>query len=519
MTQIPIEWPVYFKDRLLLDNIKSSIAVTTLWMPKETVAEYLENGTFCVCGQLYTKGGINYILRNILANPKIRHLIMCGIDRQGSGEALKKFFENGVVAENPFVEASPWKVVGDEKAVIDGQISLKYLDLVRQSVTLYDMRDSSLEEVAGRVKELSVGESRKAKNEPFCDPIIFPEPEKTVIETFPSDHSVFKIRREYIGQAWLDALKTVTRFGRKIPGMYGQVGQVANLSIVIEKEDPDKPEIAPYFNFDREQLDLYYQGFFSKNENNEEIYTYGERIFDWEGIDQARIMEEKLTRFEFDRGAIAVLWQPKKDNFPPTDEQVQQLGQTKKWRVPCLVMILGQVVDGKFDMTAVFRNNDVFGAWPLNAFALRKFQKNIAEKIGKELGTLTTIAHIAEVYELNWEEAIKIVQENFRLDNFCQQDSRSYYTVKIVGSKKEEKEIEVTFYSPDGLRELGVYKKNGMLPKAARDLSLEILGDFLISDLGAACDLGRQLAKAENAIKLDLHFEQDQPLKPLTDLP
>ncbi|MBP8960701.1 hypothetical protein KBG31_00535 [Patescibacteria group bacterium] len=509
MNKTPNEWPVYFKERLLVDDINSSIGIVTLWMPKETVAEYLGSGTFSVCGQLYTKGGINYILRNILANPRIKHLIMCGIDRQGSGEALKKFFENGVTLTED--ENSSWKIVGDAKALIDKQIPLEYLDLIRKNVTLYDMRESAVEEVGKKARELSSSDICTATSI-FCDPIILPDPEKTKIQTYPSDHSVFKVRRDYIGVAWLDALKIVTRFGSKIPGMYGEVGQVSNLSIVIEKEDPDSPEIASFFNFDKEQLDLYYKGFFSKNEGKEEIYTYGERIFNWDGIDQEKIMVEKLSRFEFDRGAMAVLWHPQKDNFPPKDEEVQELGQTAKWRVPCLVMILGQVMNGKFDMTAVFRNNDVYGAWPLNAFALRKFQKNIAQKINKELGTLTTIAHIAEIYELNWEEAINVVQNNYRLDSFCQQDPRGYYIVKIIGQNKDEKEIEVTFYSPDGLTEISTYRKKGMLPKAARDLSLEILGDFLVSDLGAACDLGRQLAKAEAAIKLDLKFEQDQPL-------
>jgi hypothetical protein len=37
--------------------------------------------------------------------------------------------------------------------------------------------------------------------------------------------------------------------------------------------------------------------------------------------------------------------------------------------------------------------------------------------------------------------------------------------------------------------------------------------DMLISDLGAASDLGRQLAKAETAVKLGLKFEQDNVLR------
>ena len=499
-------WPKYFKDRLILGNPNSTVGIITLWMPKENVSEVLKLDTYSVCGQLYTKQGINYILRNILANPKIQNLVMCGIDRQESGEALKKFFEDGFEEDlDSNGDLKSWKVKGDEKATIHKQISRKYLEKIRENVKLYDLREAALANVSKKVAKVH---KSSINTKPFCKSITFPEPEKTTPETYPSDGSVFKIRRDYIGDAWLDVLKTVTRFGRKIPGMYGDVGQVANLCVVIEKEDPDNPQMYNYFNFDKKQLALYIKGFFDKNEKKSEVYTYGERIFDCEGVDQAEIMVEKLKRFEYDRGALAVLWKPNTDNFPPKDTEIQKMGQTKKWRVPCLVMILGQVVNEKFDMTSIFRNNDVYGAWPLNTFALRAFQKDIGQKIGKELGTLTTISHIAEIYELNWEESKTIVQENDRLARACHYDPRSYHIVTITGSQ-----INVVFHSPDGGRELASYFIDGTKHKAARDLSAMILKDLLICDLGAACDLGRQLAKAESAVKLGLDFEQDQDLK------
>ena len=97
-----VDWPVYFKDRLLVGDFDSCVGVATLWMPKENVADVLDNALakrsgklYSVCGQLYTKRGINPLLRNILANPKIRHLVICGPDRQGSGEALLKFLIMG----------------------------------------------------------------------------------------------------------------------------------------------------------------------------------------------------------------------------------------------------------------------------------------------------------------------------------------------------------------------------------------------------------------------------------------
>ena len=60
------DWPVYFKDRLIISNLDSSVGVATLWMPKESVASHLDPESYAVCGQLYTKRGLNPLFRNIL---------------------------------------------------------------------------------------------------------------------------------------------------------------------------------------------------------------------------------------------------------------------------------------------------------------------------------------------------------------------------------------------------------------------------------------------------------------------
>ena len=495
------EWPIYFRDKLIIDNLESNVGVATLWMPKESVAAELTKGSFSVCGQLYTKRGLNPMFRNILANPKIRYLVLCGIDRQGSGGALKKFFENGVnKGKENAGEILGWRINGDDEALLDKELSREALELIISEVEFIDMRMIPLREVAEKVASLK-------KLEPFGKPQVFDGSPAPRVITYPSDLSLFKVKRDYIGDAWLDALKIVNRFGTEIPGMYGKVKEVLNLSIVIEKEDPQNPKIPEFMKFRKESLELYKKGFFNLNKNREEVYTYGERIFDWDGIDQAKIIIDKLKRFSYDRGAMIVLWKPHKDNFPPNNLEMEKDKQTKGWRVPCLVMILGQCVGDNFHMTAIFRNNDIYGAWPLNAFALREFQYNLAKKIGKNLGPLTTISHIAEVYEIDWEDSIKTVEKNDSLDRTCTFDSRSYYTVKV-----ENEEIVVTFFRGEGAAQIAEFRENGNKPKAARDLCAAAIRDMLIENLGAAADLGRQLAKAEAAVKLGLKFEQDKPL-------
>lgn len=488
-----IDWPVYFKDRLIVGDLDSNVGVATLWMPKENVADELGGDLFSVCGQLYTKRGINPLLRNLLANPKIRHVIICGPDRQGSGEALIKFFKEGV---------SEGKVTGDSEALIDKEISPEALDTLRRNIFVHDFRDCPIEKIKEYVQTLPT-------LEPYGEPQIFPEEKVELKSGFPGDKSVFKVRRDYIGDAWLDVLKIVMRFGVDTPGMYGKVKQVHNLAVVIEKESTVDPKLPSFLTFNKDSLQKYYQGFFSKNEDQSESYTYGERIFSWGGgIDQRALMAEKLKRFPYDRGAMAVLWETDRDNFPPRGTDTKQGGQTKGWKVPCLVMILAQCLGDELNLTAVFRNNDMYGAWPLNAFAIRKFQEELAKDIGKGVGSLTTISHIAEVYEPDWEMAAKTVDTNDSLDRTCAYDPRGYYTIRISGE-----DIEADFFSPDGATLLTTLSINGKKPKAARDLCAMAIKEMLISELGAACDLGRQLAKAETAVKLGLHFEQDQPLK------
>jgi len=487
-----LAWPIYFKDRLIMGDFDSNVGVATLWMPKENVADELGNGLFSVCGQLYTKRGINPLIRNILANPKIRHLVICGPDRQGSGDALIRFFRDGV---------SGGTIAGDSEALIDKEISNEALNLLRRSIFVHDMRNQPLDKIKAFVQKLP-------SLPPFGSPQVFPQENIELKSGFPSDLSVFKIRRDHIADAWLDVLKTVIRFGVDTPGMYGKVKQVYNLTVVIDKEDTAKPNLPSYISFKKESLANYYTGFFDLNSKHEEAYTYGERIFNFgDKLDQEELMVKKLKQFPYDRGAVAVLWDPQKDNFPPAGQSQTKDGQTKGWKVPCLVMLLAQCAGEKLNLTAIFRNNDMYGAWPLNAFALRKFQEEIARKIKKQVGSLTTTSHIAEIYEADWELSAKTVQENDSLGRTCVYDSRGYYTVKVQDSN-----IVVDFFSPDGATLLTTLSLDGSKPKAARDLCAMAIKDMLISELGAACDLGRQLAKAETAVKLGLKFEQDQPL-------
>lgn len=495
-------WPLYFKDRLYVGNLNSSVGIATCWLPKEVIVSELSSDSFSVCGQLYTKRGINPLVRNLLSNTRIRFLVVCGVDRQGSGEALLNLFEKGLekrLGNDGNLES--YYIKDDPESRLDKEISEESILKLIRSIEVLDMRGKSVSEIKKVVQELPT-------KEPYSSAEIFPEPKSDLKDAYPTDLAVFKVRRDKISEAWLDVLKIVLRFGIDTVGMYGVVKQVNNLCVVVENEDTKSPSLPDYLGFNDQSLFKYYEGFFNKNEDNLESYTYGERIYDWGGnINQYEEIVKKLKRYKYDRGAIIVLWEVNRDNFPPTGQEIKEKGQTKGWKVPCLVMISAQYLNDKLFLTAVFRNNDMFGAWVLNAFALRRFQETLCKELEIEPGPLITISQIAEIYEYDWDGAEKIVSANDSTSRTCIYDPRSYYTVKVDG-----KDILCEFFSPDGLRQLASFRVDGTKPKAARDLCALAIKDMLLSDLGSAADLGRQLAKAESAIKLGLVFEQDRPL-------
>jgi len=488
-----MSWPAYFDERLWLVNPKTGfVGVVTLWTPKELIAPKLGDKV-AVCGQLYSKRGIEFIIRNFWLNPKIRYLVLAGKDSSGSGEALINFFKNGVKKGD-----GVWEVIGVDQAYLPLQIPKKFLDQFRRKVVLIDIRgETNAKIIDQKIAKLKPLPSFSTK------PRSFPHA-KIEAKVFPSEISGFRIEAETIGLAWLQIFKTILRFGWEIPRVMiygGSERMVLNLTTVITDEKIKDPKIYPFFLFKKEDLLTYFRNFFS-DELGQEGYTYGERIFKYQKspidlatVDQLSLMVKKLKSFAFNKGALITLWNPSIDNFPVR----------KPWRTPCLTLIQGICQKDKLHLTAYFRSNDMFGAWPQNAFALRKLQAELAKKIDKQVGILTIISQSAFIDETDLGEAERIVKENDRL--FCQTDPRGNLVVSV-----EKKEIVVKHFSPDGLF-LAEYRQNGLELKAGQKMTEQLMKNQAISRVDHALDIGEQLGRAEDAVKLDLKFEQDQRLK------
>jgi thymidylate synthase len=72
-------------------------AVITGWTVKQAIAKHLQPQEYAVIGQLYSPTrGINILVRNLLANPHVRYLVVLNATKEdknaGAGECLLDFF-------------------------------------------------------------------------------------------------------------------------------------------------------------------------------------------------------------------------------------------------------------------------------------------------------------------------------------------------------------------------------------------------------------------------------------------
>ena len=64
-----------------------------------------------------------------------------------------------------------------------------------------------------------------------------------------------------------------------------------------------------------------------------------------------------------------------------------------------------QIVEGKLHFFVVMKTNDLFNAWPGNAFAFAALQEYMAQRIGVGIGTYNHFSVSMQIYEDMYEQA------------------------------------------------------------------------------------------------------------------
>jgi thymidylate synthase len=463
-------WPNEFSDQIIIGNLDSNIAIVTLWTKKEKIIEFLDKEDYAIIGQLYSpEEGLNAMIRNCLSNKKITEIIITGTDLSKSSEALINFFNKGV-DENHKVK--------NLNITIDEEIPIKTLNELRKNITLHDLRSiKDYFKLKEYIKNISKKDSY-GKNETYPKKKIQPP------LIFPSENAGFIVREDYIYEAWIKILNLIMRFGNLKQSQYFEdQKELISLISVINQEDPNNPKIEHCFNFDKEELEKYFPQVLSDINIEGVEYTYGQRLRNNNDIDQISKIIEKIKKTAYTRRAIAFTWDVKKDY--DNDKS------------PCLCLVQCIVQNSKLYLTAFFRSNDMYNAWPKNAFALRKLQSLIAEEINIELGSIIIISNSAHIYKSSWKNSLSII-EHFTKEVKPIGDPRGNIIIRV-----EENKISLVHQDPDGKR------INSFEGKTAVSIYKKLVKENYVSELSHAFYLGTELQKAEHALKNNKEYVQD----------
>ncbi|NJK64314.1 MAG: hypothetical protein HC921_17905 [Synechococcaceae cyanobacterium SM2_3_1] len=116
-------------------------AVVTGWTVRHTVAKHLQSHEYAAIGQLYSPTrGISALLRNLLANPQVRFLVLINATKEdrnaGAITCLQDFFEKGFEPGKTDTGRPCWLIRSEAPGYIDHEIAPEALQHLRQSLQI-----------------------------------------------------------------------------------------------------------------------------------------------------------------------------------------------------------------------------------------------------------------------------------------------------------------------------------------------------------------------------------------------
>lgn len=484
--------PIYKASRLIIGNPESHIAIVSLWTKAKEIAKKLEPSQYAVIGQLFSaERGLDILIRNLLANPGITNLIITGNDLSKSGIVLKDFFEKGFEKGKTEIIGKPvWRVKSVYPGYIELDIPEHALNALRESINVTWVENIENFDFSTLKKPIKTREK-----------MVFLKPEEKV-KKYHGEDTVYVVRHEKIAGVWLKILDTILKYGHHCETHYDDTQkEILNLISVITHEDPYNFHIPDFLPCSREQIENYIPKVTTDYKEEGTTYTYGSRMRSWFGKDQVKEAIAKLARELNSRAVVIDLWDSARD---------LTIGGS-----PCINHIWLRVREGKLYMSVTIRSNDMFEAYPENAFGLRALQELIRKELveelkkkGKEknikLGSLVINSQSAHIYDDCFQSAQEIVKKylpKYSKPPAEDLDPRGNFVIEVCKDK-----IRVEHLSP--INEiLGVYEG-----KTALELRDVLVKENLFGNPGHALYLGTELMKAEFALKYGIPYEQDSPL-------
>lgn len=190
---------------------------------------------------------------------------------------------------------------------------------------------------------------------------------------------VFVVDRETIGEAHKEAIKTVATHGN----MVGNTIELPSPLIIEVLYPTAQPVYYPSVGIPIDALNSYATQLMS-GINPGFSYTYGNRLRDYNGIDQIEKAISILRNDHHSRRAIIHTWKVGTD-----------LGSKE---IPCVQTLQFFIRNNRLNCVVYIRSNDILLAWGANAYGITRMMEYICCSLNIYIGTLTTISASAHIY-------------------------------------------------------------------------------------------------------------------------
>ncbi len=246
------------------------------------------------------------------------------------------------------------------------------------------------------------------------------------------------IEAESLGEAWEKAVREMMTkgFNRFVKAPEYQTWTKDSPMFIVVRNAMAEPRLSPKAPITKDMAEEYAKNMIegmSKEKENSFDYTYFSRLRHYpdciiraslpsvtddaemkahvEKVSQGRCVVERIDQVEkaidifkkdpTRRSVVLHTWIPKRDLEKFSLER-------KDTSSPCVVLVHPQLVENKLHFNVVMKTNDLFNAWPGNAYALTALQKYMADRLGAETGHYTHFSVAMQIYQEVYDAAKNI---------------------------------------------------------------------------------------------------------------
>jgi thymidylate synthase len=195
-----------------------------------------------------------------------------------------------------------------------------------------------------------------------------------------------------LGECWQKCVQVVLRHGCKQKDEDVAIRELLGLSVQIAH--PSSEDSFINRAGDQRVIAKMLKKFSKGVVMEDRPFTYGQLIYDMNGVDQFEWMLRRLREKPETKSAAISLLTPGLDTP----------------NLPCLSVLDAKIRNGQIHLQFFFRSQNVFGRQYANLLALAQLHEDLARRSGCELGTMKGYIASAHIYDYDLADAHELVE-------------------------------------------------------------------------------------------------------------